>query len=295
MISNTDPRSTPAHAPLDPRFFFTVTVPPERFVGSAGSGWDGVLFTEGAARPSGEARHDHQVVMVQRWLTPNDSRPIASAGSWTIDAPGVRVCLPGDPEYGEWRGTPRSQFLFIAPERVEILLGKRWDAAGLTRWRERRHTLPFVDHVLAAMRQDLEAGYPAGPLTGDALLLALLTFLDARSVDATSPRRGALGRRLALVLEYIEANLARPLTLGELAALAGVGVRRFGSIFAAETGWSPHRYVLSRRIERAKAMMSAPELTLAQIAHATGFGDPSQFSRVFRQYTGQAPRAYRRR
>jgi AraC family transcriptional regulator len=232
--------------------------------------------------------------MVQRWLTPNHARPIKAPGGWTTDPPGIRVCLPGDREYGEWRGHPRSQFLFVAPERVEGVLGRPWDATGLTRWRDRRHELPFVDHVLAMMMTDLEVGHPAGPLTGDALLVALLSYLDGRGAAPPAPRPGALGRRLAAVREYIEANLTRPLRLSELAGVAGVGVRRFGSIFTAETGWSPHRYVLHRRIERAKSLMRDPGLSLAQVASVLGFSDQAQFSRVFRRYAGMAPREYRR-
>lgn len=284
-----------ARDPLsDPRFRFNVSVMPTRFVVSAGSGWDGALFTEGDAGPDGgEARHEHQVVMLQRWLTPNSARPIGSPGGWTTFAPGVRVCLPGDPEFGEWRGHPRSQFLFIAPERVEAVLGRSWERTGLTRWREARYQLPFVDHVILALTQDMERGYPAGPLVGDSLLIALLSRLDGS--PPASPRPGALGRRLDVVRDYIEANLARPLRLAELASLAGVGVRRFGSVFAAETGWSPHRYVLSRRVERAKVLMGDPRLSLADVSRAVGFRDPAQFSRVFRQYCGEPPRSYRQR
>lgn len=281
---------------LDPRFVFNVSVPPARFVASTGSGWGGALFTEGHASPrGGEARHDHQVVMVQRWLTPNETRPLKTPGGWRTLPPGVRVCLPGDPEYAEWRGAPRSQFLFVAPERVEASLGVRWEDTGLTGWRDPRCQLPFVDHVLAAMMQDLEAGYPAGPLVGESLLIALLSHLDGRGSAPRVPGRGALGRRLDAVRDHIEANLGRPLRLAELAELAGVGVRRFGTIFAAETGWSPHQYLLSRRVERAKELMRNPDLTLAQVSAMVGFSDQAQFSRVFRRFTGEAPRTFRRR
>jgi AraC family transcriptional regulator len=279
---------------VDPRFRFTVSVPPVRFVASFDAGWDGALLTEGDAPPSGgEARHDHEVVMVARWLTPNDARPFASRRGWTTLPPGIRLCLPGDREYAEWRGHPRSQFLFIAPERVEAVLGTAWDRSGLARWREPRHALPFVDSVVAAMMADLEAGHPAGPLVGDSLLVSLLTHLHG----AVPPkaRRGALGRRIERVREYIEANLASPLSVNELAEVAGVGPRRFGALFAAETGASPHQYVLRRRVERAKELMHDPARSLAEIGRAVGFRDPGQFSRVFRQHAGETARAYRRR
>lgn len=280
---------------LDPRFQFNVSVPPVRFVASFDSGWDGAFLADGSAAPTGLARHEHQTLMIQHWLTPVPWRPIDASGGWATLQPGVRLRFPGDAEHGEWSGGPRSRFLFVTPERVHAVLGTPWDESGLTRWSAPRYRLPFVEHVLGAMMRDIEAGYPAGPLTGDALVVALLHHLNGREDAARGSSPGALGRRLDAVVDHVEANLARPLRLAELASLAGVGVRRFGSIFAAETGWSPHRYVLYRRVERAKELMRDPGLSLAQIASAVGFTDPTQFSRVFRQFTGEAPRTYRRR
>lgn len=77
--------------------------------------------------------------------------------------------------------------------------------------------------------------------------------------------------------------------------MAGVSVRQLGDIFAVETGCPPHRYVLHRRVERAKQLMATPELSLGRVALAVGFKRPALFSRVFRRYAGMSPRAYRRR
>jgi AraC family transcriptional regulator len=285
----------PADPGIDPRFAFRVSVAPVRFTGSAASGWEGAFLGEFTASPSGEALHDHRTLVIQHWLTPDSARPIGGAGGWATLAPGIRLRFPGDAEHVAWRGSPRGRVLFVTPERLETVLGARWDETGLTRWRDDRYHLSFVEHVIAAMMQDVETRYPAGPLTGDALLVALLRHLNGREQASRPPRPGALGRRLDAVRDYIEANLAKPLRLTDVAALAGVGVRRFGAIFAAETGWSPHRYVLFRRVERAKELMRDRTLSLAQIARAVGFSDPAQFSRVFRQYTGEAPRTYRSR
>lgn len=280
---------------VDSRFRFTVSAPPLTYVASRQAGWDGALLVEGDSGlvRSAEVRHDHEAVMIQRWQTTHLARPIGSPGGWATFPPGMKLCLPGDREFGEWCGRPRVQSLFVTPERVEAVLGVPWDGSGLTRWRDPRHPLQFVDHVVSAMMQDMEAGYPAGPITGDALLVALLLHLDATGTDVALPRRGALGHRLDAVRDYIEANLAHPIQLAELAALANVGVKRLGAIFAAETGCSPQLYVLHRRIARAKRLLRDPELSLAQIAYAVGFADADQLSRVFRRVTGAGPSAYR--
>ncbi len=271
------------------------SAPPVTYVSSAASGWSGALIAEVTTAPAGEVVQAHALVSVQRWLTPACFRSRTGPDRWVTHAPGFNVFFPGEANGGEWRGRTRCQLLFITPERVEAVLGTSWERSGLTRWRGPRFEVPFVDHVLAALMRECEADCPGGPLAGDALVAALLGYLDRRRVDAAPARPGALGRRLQHVLEYIEANLARPLRLAELAKVAGVGVRRFSTIFSAETGWPAHRYLVNRRIERAKVLMLDTRLTLAEIGLAVGFADAARFSRVFHQHTGESPRAYRRR
>lgn len=281
---------------VDPRFQFTCLVTPLRVVTSAAAGWDGALLVDADTGPVrlGEVRHDHTALAIQHWLTPNRARRIGGAGRWTTHAPGVRLALPGDREHGEWTGHNRAPFLFVAPERIEAVLGRPWDRSGLTRWRAVRHQLPFVEHVVSALTHDVHAGSPAGPITGDALVVALLLHLDGRGAAARPARPGALGGRLEVVRDYIEDHLARPLRLEELAAVAGVEVRRFGPLFAAATGCSLQRHVVLRRIERAKRLARDPELTLAQVARAVGFAGEDQLARAFSQYAGEQPGAHRR-
>jgi AraC-like DNA-binding protein len=293
-IDRVTPEDPPRELLVEPRSFFDSAVPPSSCVSSARAGWDGALFAAATAARSGADRVDHRTVMIQRWLTPMCVRS-ADGGGWTTHAPGVRLRFPGDAQPGSWRGPTDLELLFVTPARIEAVLGGPWERSGLQRWREPTRELPLVGEVLSAMAQDVEEGHPAGPLTGDALVIALLTHLDGRGNAPRSPGPRALGRRLELVLEYIEANLTLPLTMAELAGVACVRSRRLHDAFVARTGWSPHRYVVARRVERAKALMSDPALTLGEIARAVGFGDASQFSKVFRRYAGEPPGVYRRR
>jgi AraC family transcriptional regulator len=278
---------------LDPSALFKVSAPPSRCVSSVGSRWSGVFFADVTAAPGGEFHQDHEVVVVQRWRTPLCIREGSDAG-WTTHPPAVWVRVPGDAQHGAWRGSTELQLLFVSPAQVEAVLGAPWGRTGLTRWRAPTSDLPFVGEVLTAMASDIEDGYPAGPLTGDALVLALLTHLEGRAAAPASPGPRVLGRRLAAVRDHIEANLARPLRIAELAEVACVRPRRLADLFAAETGCSPHRYILQRRVERAKSLMGDPGLTVEQIARAVGFSDGSQLAKVFRRHMGEAPGPYRR-
>lgn len=90
-------------------------------------------------------------------------------------------------------------------------------------------------------------------------------------------------------------NLARPLRLNDLARAAGLSRMHFAAQFRATTGLPPHAYLVSCRIERAKALLSDTPLPLADIACAVGFRSHSHFSTVFRRRSGVAPMQWRRR
>jgi AraC family transcriptional regulator len=99
---------------------------------------------------------------------------------------------------------------------------------------------------------------------------------------------------LALVLDYVEANHDRPTALADLAAVAGLSVFHFARVFKQSAGESPHVFVLRRRIERAKRLLSQSRLPLREIAPACGFSSQSHLTARFRKLTGVTPRGYRR-
>ncbi|MBA1290126.1 helix-turn-helix domain-containing protein [Pseudomonas japonica] len=95
------------------------------------------------------------------------------------------------------------------------------------------------------------------------------------------------------VLEYIEANLAAPLSLGELAAVCCLSEFHFARMFRLSLGVPPHRFVLARRIAMAKRLLADRTRLLADISLACGFASSSHFSTRFSQAVGVAPAAYR--
>jgi AraC family transcriptional regulator len=96
------------------------------------------------------------------------------------------------------------------------------------------------------------------------------------------------------VLEYIESNLARTLTLRELANINGLSTYHFARMFKTAMGVTPHRYVLERRVERAKAMLRTTRVTLADIGLSAGFCGQSHFTTAFRRLTGMTPAEFQR-
>src|SRR5580700_11070756 len=95
------------------------------------------------------------------------------------------------------------------------------------------------------------------------------------------------------VREYIEAHLGESIELAEIAAIAGLSVFHFARQFKHSAGVTPHYYLVSRRVERAKELLAGTDLSLSAIAFAAGFSDQSHLTRHFRQIVGTTPGQFR--
>ncbi len=271
-----------------PDGLLTVSHAPRFLHDSNAAGWQGAFFTEVWSAPTGQIRHTHERYCLQRTQLPFAARLLAG-GAWDSVPVGVSVWQPGDEQHVQWRGSGRRQFLFLAPQRAEEILDRASRRmVGGSPFRPIRSHL--VDLVFDGLVHDLAQGSPAGPLVGDSLIAALFAHLSGL---AEAPVRAGLAPPLReRVIEFIDANLVRPVSLAELAAVAGMGVRQFCRAFRASIGDSPHQYLLNQRVERAKSLIAAGR-ALSEVALDSGFADQSQLTRTFVQRVGVTPAAYR--
>jgi AraC-like DNA-binding protein len=117
---------------------------------------------------------------------------------------------------------------------------------------------------------------------------------EACTRDAHGTRGGLPAGTLRRVRDYIEAQLATPIAIGDLASLAGLSRCHFSRAFKQSVGIPPHRYVMNRRVERAAQLIQRTDRPLSQIALDVGFSDQSHFSRVMARATGFTPLRLRR-
>ena len=96
------------------------------------------------------------------------------------------------------------------------------------------------------------------------------------------------------VLEFINANLDRTMTLKELSKVAGMSVPALSNAFRQWTGNSVFDYIGNLRIRKARRLLEERTLSIGEIALRLGFYDSCHFSRTFRNRTGISPREYRR-
>lgn len=99
--------------------------------------------------------------------------------------------------------------------------------------------------------------------------------------------------RLSRVIAFVESHLAGDLCVSRLAMVAGMSPFHFCRSFKQSTGTTPHRYVLSRRMEQAKILIEKNGASLLEVAQQLGFADQSQFTRVFHKIVGLTPSQFR--
>jgi len=112
------------------------------------------------------------------------------------------------------------------------------------------------------------------------------------------PPRGqdpALVRRLLRARDRIDAVSHEPWPVARLARVSGVSEAHFARAFKEAFGVPPHRYLLTRRIERACALLRDTDMPITEIAFQTGWNSLGTFGRTFRDIVAQSPGEFRAR
>jgi AraC-like DNA-binding protein len=216
----------------------------------------------------------------------------------TGGSPQAACCSPGPGSIIEADTAVACDLLhfFVPVRRFETLLREAGlsDASG-------PFGLADPDQVLSRLALSLLASDdldgPGAQLFAESVAAAIL----ARVVGRTSSGSGVeTGKRTALVkwrhrrvVEFIDANLADPIRLPDLARAAGLSRMHFAAQFRAATGIRPHEFVLRRRIERAQDMLRDSALPLAQVALDVGFQTQAHFTTVFRDHVQETPGRWR--
>ena len=102
-----------------------------------------------------------------------------------------------------------------------------------------------------------------------------------------------LARRLLRAKDLADARYAEPLAVADLAAAAGLSPAYFSREFRRAFGESPHQYLLTRRLERAAALLRTTDRSVTEICFAVGLSSLGSFTTSFRRMFDLAPLAYR--
>lgn len=157
---------------------------------------------------------------------------------------------------------------------------------------------PMLEQIAIALTTALRDGTAGDGLYIDTLAQMMAVHL-ARNHSAQSrpgripPMQAISGWRMRRVIEYIEENLDGDLSLEAMAAEVDISPIYLARAFKAAKGQSPHRYVLSRRVERAKELLRNTEMQVVDVALSSGFSSQSHLSYWFQRHVGVSPAAYR--
>jgi AraC family transcriptional regulator len=178
---------------------------------------------------------------------------------------------------------------WINPEKIELrpqFMGK-----SITGKPDR-----LIQGIFSALISELEVSGMGSHLLIDSLTTALAIHL-LRSYGITSPKNmrvsgGLSSCTLAQIKDYIEGNLDQDLRLVDLSAIAQISPYHFLRLFKQSLGITPHQYILIRRLSKAKSLLKASDLSIAEIASRTGFCDQSHLTRCFHHKFRMTPKQF---
>jgi AraC family transcriptional regulator len=211
-------------------------------------------------------------------ITPADAR-----GYWRTDAASEDMSMLLENSFIRWV----AQEADVDPDRIEVV--PLFSAPD-----------PQIEHIGLSLLSEMENGGLGGALYAEsqATVLALHLLRNHSSLGHGSRRKlgsegGFSKRALEQATDYINDNLPKKMTLAEIARVAHMSPDYFARSFKAATGLSPHQYVIHRRVERAKSLLSDTGFTVAEVAAAVGFSNPSHLAHHVRRLLGVPPGALR--
>lgn len=168
--------------------------------------------------------------------------------------------------------------LALDPDAIYVTDGPLWTSAGVT---------TGIDMTLAIVETDHGAGLSR--------TIAQRLVLSARRPgwqSQFSPTLAAQGGRYADLIDWISANIGRPLKVETLAERAGESLRSFHRNFTTATGSTPAQFITRHRVDRARALI-VEGLPLKQVARLTGFASVAQLSAAFAKVVGMTANEWR--
>lgn len=214
-----------------------------------------------------------------------------------------RLCLTPGNATTEWQHAGRPEILqvYLRQSVYERTVQDMYDCDAAAAELVPRFAMldPLLEQLVIAILGALRDG-----TSDDGLYIDTVAQMIAAHLARTYSTRARAGRslvasglstpRMERLVEFIEAHLGDDLSLDALAAEAGISPLYLVRAFKASIGQSPHRYVVERRVERAKDLLRRTDAPVVDVALAAGFSSQSHLSAWFLRLVGVTPAAYRR-
>jgi AraC-like DNA-binding protein len=192
---------------------------------------------------------------------------------------------------------PAMGVFFLAPRVLARVAEEtiEYDSAHLNLLPRTAEPDALLYELCRAFLGELMSGGIAGKLYLESLTQTLAVHLLRQHSTLASPKltraEAQPELRLQRVLEFIDANLHRQLSLAEIAAEVHLSPYHLGRVFKAALGVSLHQYLIAQRVERGRALLERGEHTIREVAALVGFADHSHFNLHFKRRYGVPPSA----
>ncbi|KQQ18235.1 AraC family transcriptional regulator [Methylobacterium sp. Leaf123] len=279
-----------------------LSAPPDQIFGQIpASGIDGIAFLDFAYETAGSSTHRVGGLLVGTWhggwyglsrttLTFSGDSPTGSEPCDVRTGDAFVLRGPGYAGRTLWSGQCRGRYLAFMPAAVERMI-----EAPLSHLRIDSVTCDLaermtVSHLLAALGQEASGhDSAADALLVDSVALAVLRASGALSSPPSRKSAALTARQARRVRELVAERIDAPLSLGEMAAAAGLSEGYFVRAFKGTFGVTPYQYVLRERVTLAQSLIRSGTVSLSEAALRAGFPDARRMGRTFRKMIGRSP------
>ncbi len=209
----------------------------------------------------------------------------------------IAIIPANTPNYQCWDREGEFSLLFLEPTHIAKIAYESIDVDRVEILPHFATPDPLIYQICLVLTAELVSNGVCSRLYVDSLITTLYIHL-LRQYSAREPLIQAYSDglpkcKLQQVIEYIDEHLTENLSLKEIASVVEISPHYFTSLFKQSTGLSAYQFVIHRRMERAKQLLCRQDLSIAEVSLHVGFQSQSQFTNVFRKYTGATPRVYR--
>ena len=249
---------------------------------------------ESVTEPRHWVRHDQAFAMMLRPGSIEWGSKRSALEKFDYAAGDLALC---DRHIGEWVGLMNVTHLQLSISDAALMASSDGAYGEVALRASRKFGNPRLTALVGAAHAEMVAGFPSGRLFLDSVEQAMAVALVSGHAVRHRPvqiYRGGLGSaRLRRIKELVRAKLEFDLSLDEMAQAVGLSTAHFARMFRKSTGETPHQFVLRQRLERAKAMLRAPDARVLDVAVACGFKTQQHFAQAFRDVWGVSPTEYR--
>src|ERR1700746_277351 len=249
---------------------------------------------ESVTEPRHWLRHDQAFAMILRPGSIEWGSQRTALEKFEYTAGDLALC---DRHVGEWVGLMNVSHLQLGISDAALMACSDGAYGEVEPRASRKFAEPRLGALVAAVHAEMAAGFPSGRLFLDSVEQAMAVALVNGHAVRHRPvqiSRGGLGpARLRRIRELVHAKVEDELSLNEMAQSVGLSTAHFARMFRKSTGETPHQFVLRQRLERAKAMLRAPDARVLDVAVACGFKTQQHFAQAFRDICGVSPTEYR--